>query len=50
MKKFVEPEVELIELDNVDMMCDSDDERCKYNCPSGYGTMCTGGHKLNGEG
>ena len=47
MKKFQEPEVEVVELDNVDMMCDSDGPCTDYACQGGYGTTCSGGHTYN---
>ena len=43
MKEYVEPEVEVIELDDVDVMCSSADEGpCGGYVCGYYGSVCTG--------
>ena len=45
-KRFEEPDLEVVELERVDVVCSSDDEGpCDDYLCNGYGTICTGGHE-----
>ena len=41
MKRFEKPDFEVIVLENVDVICSSDDPCNDYSCPL-YGDVCTG--------
>lgn len=47
MKDFMEPEIEVVELELDDVMCSSDGPCTGYACQNAYGTTCSGGHQYS---
>ena len=43
-KQYEDPEINVVEFENIDVVCSSDEGPCTdYSC-SNYGTICSGGH------
>ena len=44
-KKYEDPEIDVVEFDDVDVVCSSDGPCLDYTC-NNYGTICSGGHRI----